>query len=229
MKLLVVISTLEFGDAQSVAVGLAEETASNNIDVTFLVFYGDNPYKQQLEQKGIDIINLNYKGGFGFASFFSLRKFQKEILKNIENINPDLIHSNLFLSKLMFFGAKGKIKIPIIDTHHDNSPWWIKDSIKSKIKVYIESYFFKYITSQTVSTSKSVYDELLQFTDIPEEKLTNIDLFNNCDFQHGMSQSSHEKAVAMFDKKNAYKQYEKLYTELTQPYYIKNMNTYQYF
>ena len=221
MKLLVVIPTLEFGEEKNIAVGLAEEAKSNDIDVSLLVLYGGNPYKQRLNNTGIEVVNLNYKGGFGLTSFFSIRKFQKVFLKKIKEIKPDLIHSHLFLSKLMFFDTKGKINIPIIDTHHNSSPWWREGSLKSKIMGYIESYFFKNISSQTIAVNKSVHDELLQFTNISKDKLQIIpssEFSENKDVNHDL----------ISDKKKAYKQYEELYIEHSQPYYIKNMNTYQY-
>lgn len=174
MKLLMLIPTLEYGGAQKIAVGLAEQAVKKKISVSFITFYGSNDYVNRLSTIGVNVINLNYLKGFSLLNIRHLVILRRKLFKAIHSINPDIIHTHLFLIKYILVAYKNESKIPIIDTQHDNSPWWGNVTLKDKFMTFIEKYFFNKIASKVVAISVSVEHDLLFKIKLKKSKVCKI-------------------------------------------------------
>lgn len=174
MKLVMLIPNLEYGGAQKIAVGLAEQAVKNSISVSFITLYGSNNYIKRLNNIGVDVVNLNYSKGFGLLSIQHLVKLRRKLFNTLNSLKPDVIHTHLFLIKYMLITFKNVNKIPIVDTQHDNSPWWGAISIKDKFMTFIEKRFFNKIATKVVAISASVEQDLLNIIKLDNSKVCKI-------------------------------------------------------
>jgi glycosyltransferase involved in cell wall biosynthesis len=168
-----IIPTLSFGGAQNIALGLAEEASRQGNQVQFIVFYGINNYEDRLEAINAQTIHLNYKHGFGAKDILNLLELRNRFFKTIKRLNPEIIHSHLFLTKLLFFGSK-KLDIPILDTQHDMSPWWSRKGVGALLKFHIERYFAKNVASKVIAISEGVEKGVIEKLKIPSSKVSVI-------------------------------------------------------
>lgn len=172
MNILMVIPTLSFGGAENIAVGLAEEAIRKEHRVTFITFYGGNDYSSRLNSINCEVIQLNYQKGFGFRNILSLVNLRNKLLKKIKSVNPDIIHTHLFLVKMVLYNKR--LPIPVIDTQHDISPWWSKKSLDEKIKTHIEKKFANTTVNKIVSISNAVKESLVKTLKVKDSKVLTV-------------------------------------------------------
>jgi glycosyltransferase involved in cell wall biosynthesis len=100
------------------------------------------------------------------------------MMKEINRIDPDVIHEQLFIPKLLACGKRGLGSYPVVHTQQDTSLWWTRESIDAKIKTKIESYFSKNISDRNIAVSNHV-EERMRKSGIIEEKCGVIYNFTN--------------------------------------------------
>lgn len=171
MKICHLIPNLEFGGAQKIVVGLSEEAKLQNHEVTIISLYGANDYSHKLKGAKINYINLNYKHSFQPNDLFNLFKLRKNIIGILEQLNIDIVHTHLFLIKLVLFKSRALYNIPVVDTQHDNSPWWVAKSFGSKFKTFIERDFAKRTANKIVAISQSVEKGIITTFQVKKEKV----------------------------------------------------------
>ncbi|WP_067149707.1 glycosyltransferase [Pseudotamlana agarivorans] len=169
MKILMIIPTLDFGGAQNIAVGLAEEAYLKGYSIYFISFFGSNLYSDRLSNIDAKVVNLKFN--YSFSNPFMVLNLSKKLKNNIKLINPDLIHTHLFLTKLLLSFNLIKHKAPIIDTQHDMSPWWTSRGANNKLKTSIEKYFANKKATYIVAISKNVRDGVKKHLNVPSSKV----------------------------------------------------------
>ena len=172
VKILMIIPTLSFGGAENIAVGLAEEAKKNGHTVDFITLYKGNDYESRLAKIDADVNCLNYTNGFGAFQLFNIVKLRKRLCDKVNELNPDIIHSHLFLIKMVLF--KKKLPYPIIDTHHDISPWWSNRSIGNKLKTFIEKNYVQKTADKIVAISQSVEKGIIHYLGAEKGKVATI-------------------------------------------------------
>lgn len=172
MKITTIIPTLEFGGAQNIAVGIAEEAQKHGHNVNILTFYGNNNYSDRLTDVGIKFSCLAYKSSFRLKDVFRLKKLSNSLYRIIEEQQPDVIHTHLFLVKLILNLGLRKLNYKVLDTQHDMSPWWKSKKLSCKLKTYVEYYFAKYKANHVVAISKSVRKGVLDNFKLDTSKVT---------------------------------------------------------
>ena len=93
MKIIMIIPTLEFGGAQNIAVGLAEEVHKKGHDVNIITFYGNNDYCDRLNKSGVGYIYLDYKFSFGLKDILRLKKLSNSLYRIIQEQQHGLVPS----------------------------------------------------------------------------------------------------------------------------------------
>ena len=174
MKIIMIIPTLEFGGAQNIAVGLAEEVHKKGHDVNIITFYGNNDYCDRLNKSGVGYIYLDYKFSFGLKDILRLKKLSNSLYRIIQEQQPEIIHTHLFLVKLILNLGFRKLNSKVIDTQHDMSPWWKSKRLSSKLKTCVEYYFANYKANHVVAISKSVRKGVLDNFKLDVSKVTMV-------------------------------------------------------
>lgn len=172
MNILMIIPALNFGGAENIAVGLAEEATNNGYIVNFVTLYKGNDYESRLAKINTKVICLNYNNGFGVSHLLNILKLRKLLLNKINMFNPDIIHTHLFLVKMLLF--RKKLSFPVIDTQHDISPWWSKKSFGDKLKTFIEKTFAHNTVDKIIAISHSVEKSLVANLDLDKSKVETI-------------------------------------------------------
>lgn len=174
MKITMLIPTLAFGGAQNIVVGIAEEAQKQGHNVNILTFYGNNDYKHRLTAVGIQYFCLDYKYSFRLKDIIRLKNLSNSLYRTIQKQNPDIIHTHLFLVKLILNLRLRKLNYKIIDTQHDMSPWWKSKRLSSKLKTCVEYYFANYIANHVVAISMSVRKGVLDNFKLDASKVTMV-------------------------------------------------------
>jgi glycosyltransferase involved in cell wall biosynthesis len=167
-----IIPSLSFGGAENIAVGLAEESVKNNHTVSFISLYKGNDYKARLEKLNINVNCLNYDKGFGFSNIYNVYQLRKLLIKTIVSVGPDIIHTHLFLVKMVLYNIK--LSFPILDTQHDISPWWSNKSINAILKTIIEKRYAKKTANKIVAITYSVEKNIIHHLNVNSQKIVTI-------------------------------------------------------
>jgi glycosyltransferase involved in cell wall biosynthesis len=167
-----IIPSLSFGGAENIAVGLAEEATNNGYAVDFITLYSGNDYESRLKKINANVTCLKYSNGFGASQLFNILKLRRRLFDTIKTINPNIIHTHLFLVKMMLF--KKKLPYPVIDTQHDISPWWAKTSFSDRVKTFIEKKFVHITADKVIAISHSVEQNLIEHIDVSQGKVETI-------------------------------------------------------
>lgn len=172
MKITMLIPTLEFGGAQNIVVGIAEEAQKQGHNVNILTFYGNNDYSDRLTAVGVQYYCLDYKYSFGLKDILRLKTLSNSLYRVIQEQQPDVIHTHLFLVKLILNLGFRKLNYKVIDTQHDMSPWWKSKKMSCILKTYIEYYFAMYKVNHVVAISKGVRKGVLDNFKLDTSKVT---------------------------------------------------------
>lgn len=180
MKILHITGTFQAGGAEKIVLGLAEAASQKGHQVEILTLLPGNDFEEKLENLGIRLQSLNFLGRFNPLKFRTVSRLRKDLLKKILEINPDIIHTHLFLPKTLLFNAGKKLTCPVIHTQHDNCIWWFKKDIKSRIQTWIDKKFHQNIPLYTVAISDSVKHDLETKLNLPSVRCPRI--YNFIDF-----------------------------------------------
>jgi glycosyltransferase involved in cell wall biosynthesis len=191
MKITMIIPTLEFGGAQNITVGIAEEAIKQGHNVDILTFYGKSDYSERLSQGGVNHFCLDYKYSFGLKDILRLKKLSNLLYEAIDYQKPDVIHTHLFLVKLILILGYIKLKVKVVDTQHDLSPWWNSKTFSGRVKTFVECYFANYKANHVVAISNGVKKGVLDNFKLDKSKTSLVYNF--------VEHNTHKKIVGNHD------------------------------
>lgn len=181
-KVLFLIDTLNSGGAEKSLVEMAIKF--KDITPVFLHVYKGEFLKDILIKNGIKVISLNLEGKYRF------NKAKNEILRIIDEIKPDVIHSTLIRSDLISRKLKSKIYIPLINSFVSNSykkERYQKLSLLRKLKLRYIEFLDKRSASKVdlfISNSKNIAKDNSKVLNLSADKIVviprgrDINLFN---------------------------------------------------
>ncbi len=115
MKILFVVTGLSMGGAENQVVNLADElhTRGHHVTIAYIV----EPATVLPRSADVDIISLG-----GDKSLVGVLRAYKNLVKLIDSINPDIIHSHMYHANIISRLARVLVKIPkLICTSHSNN------------------------------------------------------------------------------------------------------------
>lgn len=174
MKILHVIPSLGFGGAENVMLNLAYTSSKKGNKVVIVAIYGSNVHKKELDANDIEHIILSDSKKVNLKNILFLIKISRSLLKTIKGVNPDIVHAHLFISKLLLLLLSPFNATPILQTQHDNSPWWAKTSIMARMMSLIEAFFSYFVAEHNVAISNSVRKDLISKFKLKESKVSVI-------------------------------------------------------
>jgi len=177
-----VISTMQFGGAQNIALGLAEEAVHSGHNASIISVCKGNDYCSRLNNYNVTCCSLEYTGNFRPYNIIQITKLRSRLIRYIKMVQPDLIHVHLFIPKILLYGMSGVSGIPVIQTQHDNSPWWFKRNMNSRLKTHIEKKMAKITARYTVAISESVKHDMVKYLRLNENKIRVINNFIDTSF-----------------------------------------------
>jgi glycosyltransferase involved in cell wall biosynthesis len=160
MHILHLTTVLTFGGAQKITVGLAEQAVEHGHEASILTICPGNDYVERLQKVGVDFRTLGYEGRFKPKNILSILRVRREMMEEIRRIDPDVVHEQLFIPKLLVWGKSKFESYPVVHTQQDTSLWWSKDSLDAKIKTKVESYFSKVIADKNIAVSNHVSEKM---------------------------------------------------------------------
>ncbi|WP_282039404.1 glycosyltransferase family 4 protein [Saccharicrinis aurantiacus] len=169
MHIIQIISNLELGGAQLIMLNLSKSLLTQGHKVSIISIL--NTTKQQIEiPKEISVYTLINQVSLKHNVFKCIYSFYR-LAQLIKTLKGDIIHSHLLLAKLFLLNVKNT---PIVDTQHDNSPWWYSNDIKSRINLSTEKYFVKNKALHSIAISNSVKDGLIKHCKLNHNKVSTI-------------------------------------------------------
>lgn len=173
MKILHIISCLEFGGAQRVMLELSKSSIEINHEVSIISIYGKNAYEAEIPPN-ITLQILSNKRNIDIKNPVILLRNSAKLLRLIRHAKPDVIHTHLFMPKILLIPIVLLIKSRVIQTQHDNSPWWSRSTTLARIMTFIEAVYSKYVVSHNVAISKSVKEDLIKNCNLSLRDITVI-------------------------------------------------------
>lgn len=165
MRILYTLSDMHFGGTSNLlAQNLQTIVQSHSVH---LVYFGPNQTMvDKFKASGIEPVHIRYKGIKHFLSVaLKLREFIKE--NKIE-----IIHTNLFLDKIIVSAASLNLKVKKISTIHAAETSKYRESSKNKIIFKIENYLHNFIYHKTIAVSQATKISCLEERNINEDKIT---------------------------------------------------------
>lgn len=166
MKLLVVINALESGGAEKLIVTTLPLIKNSDVNVTLLLINAKNSeqtYIKQLEDREIEVIDLNCKSVYDITAIIKIKN-------QLKKISPDIIHVHLFPA--MYWTALAAFlgsKIPLVFTEHSTQNRRLNNICFKYIDKFIYSRY-KWI----ICITESIQEILSQ-----RYKCTNTIVINN--------------------------------------------------
>ncbi|REK25693.1 MAG: glycosyltransferase family 1 protein [Planctomycetota bacterium] len=167
MHIVYLISNLEFGGAQKIAVGLAEEAVRRGHRATLVTVSGRNDYAGRLRRAGVDYETLDFRQRLTWPNVFAIARLRQQLVQVVKRIRPDVVHSQLFAPKIVLYGARSLAGCPIVETQQDNPPWWRSNSLGARIRRHIDRVFLSRTSACTTAISRSVQSDLKHLFDYP--------------------------------------------------------------
>jgi glycosyltransferase involved in cell wall biosynthesis len=87
LKVLLLTRSLNAGGAERQLVILAKSLHSRGIPVTVMVFYGDGPFRPELDEAGVQVIDLKKSGRWDVI------RFAFRMVQSVREFRPDVIYS----------------------------------------------------------------------------------------------------------------------------------------
>lgn len=153
---------------------LALEFSRKGNQTIVVAIYGENFHKEKLEAAGINYFVLSNRKSVNLRNLILLFSICLKLRKVIVRNKPDIIHSHLFMPKLLLLLLHPIIKVPIVQTQHDNSPWWRLSSIGSKSMSKVEAWFSSFVVKHNVAISESVKSDLQKYCNVPNDRVSVI-------------------------------------------------------
>lgn len=163
MNILFTLPDLHFGGSSNLLAQNIKEISINH--KVHLIYFGPNETMMDtFVSFGVIPERISYNSFGDFKSAVTnLRNFIIE--KNI-----DLVHSNLFLDKLIVASACNSLNILKVATIHSAQSYQGK-TLKRKVLYSIENYLHKYKFEKTIVVSKAAYNYANSSRGIPNDKL----------------------------------------------------------
>lgn len=150
------------GGDVNVCSNLATEFVKRGHEVTILTtdFDLDSGYKQLLEKKGVNVVNLTYLFNFGLLVFSPSIKGWLE--KNIKRYNVVHLHTFRSYQNIIVYKTATKYKIPyIIQAHGSVLPFFQKTFLK-KIYDYIWGYTILKNSTKVIAGTSAESEQYLK-------------------------------------------------------------------
>ena len=168
-KILFIIANTNIGGAQRNLIQLATEM-SKKYNIYFMILRQEGELSNELKSFNIEILLINQKSTYDIKSYI-------RVFKIIRELEPDIIHTQLFFSNNIarfakFLGIYKKVLISGERTNTFSSPW-TKQPLYS-IALFIDKFFSKY-TDVIVSNN----DELKENFSLLGYSTANIVIINN--------------------------------------------------
>jgi glycosyltransferase involved in cell wall biosynthesis len=162
-RILIVITTLTFGGAETQVVRLATELKLRGWKVRVVCLVKPNAYTSQLEQQDIEVHSLGMKRGVpDFRAVFRLSS-------QIHDFEPDIVHCHMFHANLLGRVTRLLCRMPALvctahnlrETSENDGPTWHKellyrvtDPLADKTTIICDAAFERYIRVGAVPRRK---------------------------------------------------------------------------
>ena len=162
-RILIVITTLTFGGAETQVVRLATELKLRGWKVRVVCLVKPNAYTSQLEQQDIEVHSLGMKRGVpDFRAVFRLSS-------QIRDFEPDIVHCHMFHANLLGRVTRLFCRMPALvctahnlkETSEQDGPTWhkellyrITDPLADKTTIICDAAFERYIRVGAVPRRK---------------------------------------------------------------------------
>ncbi|WP_251963097.1 glycosyltransferase family 4 protein [Salinibacter ruber] len=177
MHILHLTADLSFGGAQKITVGLAEQAVAHGHEASILTVCPGNDFSERLQQAGISFQTLGYEGGFTPRNLLSILRLRREMVETVHEIDPDVIHEQLFIPKILAIGMSDIAGHPVAHTQQDSSPWWSRSGAYAHLQTLIERLFSQRTVTQNVAVSGAVLEEMKDYGLVQEGEGTVIHNF----------------------------------------------------
>ena len=138
MHVLHLISSLRFGGAEKIAVGLAEEATRRGHRATILALAGGNDFRDRLDRGGIAYRSMGFERRFSPANLMHVAGLRRRLVRAVSGLAPDVVHSQLFTPRVVLYGMSSLAGRPVVQTQHDNPPWWRRSDRRSRLQRHVD-------------------------------------------------------------------------------------------
>ena len=179
-KIVYIIPTLQLGGAEKQQINILNCIDTNRFEIFLIVLKNKTQLIEQIKNKNIKIIILN------FQSFFNISELIK-LLKIIKQISPDIIHTQMYNTNML--GRFLKIVYPnikIINHIHGMSKWM------NNIKLIIDKLTSNFVDLFIV-VSHSSYELRIKREQYPKNKM--LILFNSVDLDECKSKEKTDEII----------------------------------
>jgi glycosyltransferase involved in cell wall biosynthesis len=171
MKILHVISSLEPGGAQNVALGLVRVARKHKHNAKLLCLM-QSPEADLLSAKHPEYIEYpDVLFPPNLRKLPSFIKAQASLCIYLIREQPDVLHSHLFLAKVVLASNPVAWFFPIIDTVHDNLPWWGSSQWKHRCMTHFDRLYARFVARFSVAISRSVQKDLQRISELGDSKV----------------------------------------------------------
>ncbi len=164
MRILYTLPDLHFGGAGNLLAQNIQELAKSH--EVFIVYFGQNQTMlPQFIESGIVPIRFPYNG---YSDFLRCTKNLKNF---IVNNNIELVHSNLFLDKILIAFAVKKLKVVRVTTIHSATISKYSENLKNRLIFRIDNYLHNNFYNKTVVVSQAAKKVCIVDRKIHEKKI----------------------------------------------------------
>lgn len=154
MKVLHVITSLKPGGAERLLTELAPRMSAAGADVRVLSVTSDMPLADVLERQSIGVRSLNCNATIYQAN--SVLGAVRDVGKEIDRFQPDVIHSHLYLADLIARLAAPR-SARLITTLHNVDQWWSqKRRLRSLAKTWADAWTASLRATRAIAVSNPV-------------------------------------------------------------------------
>lgn len=137
MKVLQLITSLGYGGAERLIVDLAPRLRLRGVEVAVVSLNGSMPLVRELEGHGIPVYTLSHSGTI--YSLPGLARSWWRLRKLVEKLQPQIVHSHLYLSDIL-----SRLAVPgscrLISTLHNRDGWWYQPTrVRSLGKTWLDN------------------------------------------------------------------------------------------
>jgi glycosyltransferase involved in cell wall biosynthesis len=172
-----IISALTFGGAERFVVDLINNSDKEKFRFSIITTRDENPLQAQIKRGDVNIEVIEKKGKISFGLFSAIKN-------KLQELQPDIVHTNLFVGDFWGRVATCKLSLPTITTEHNVNigESWLHGFIKRKMRnkslfytcpsVAIKNYLKKYYKIKKPTEVIRYGIELDKFLAIPEIDLS---------------------------------------------------------
>jgi glycosyltransferase involved in cell wall biosynthesis len=166
-RVLILVTTLTFGGAETQVVRLATELKARGWAVAVVCLVAPVAYVQQLNKRGIDVHSLDMPRGVpDFRAVFRLRSL-------IRRLQPEILHCHMFHANILGRIVRLFCQIPTLictahnlrETSEKGGPTWHKEALYRMTDC---------LTDKTTIICKAAFDRYVRVGAVPVKKLQMI-------------------------------------------------------